>query len=78
MGLIVLNTLVNRTIEQHLQNLEENLEGGPMVNTNQTQRERSLRKREVALSRINIFIVYIIVTCHTIRRSQMPGKSDKG
>ena len=32
-----------------------------------TNWQRSLRKREVALSRINIYIVYIIVTCHTIR-----------
>ena len=29
--------------------------------------QRSLRKREVALSRINIYIVFIIVTCHSIR-----------
>ena len=29
--------------------------------------QRTLRKREVTLSRINIYIVYIIVSCHTIR-----------
>ena len=32
-----------------------------------TTLQRTLRKREVTLSRINIYIVYIIVSCHTIR-----------
>ena len=43
-----------------------------------TNWQRSLRKREVALSRINIYIVYIIVTCHTIRWQFDVNNGDDG
>ena len=79
-----------RTIEQHLENLDQirphpnhsTSVRGSMARANVLQREviteifflfqcyfvqRTLRKREVTLSRINIYIVYIIVSCHTIR-----------
>ena len=82
-----------RTIEQHLENLDQirsqpthNISvRGSMARANILQREvnfckkhfcasshilcsqRTLRKREVTLSRINIYIVYIIVSCHTVR-----------
>ena len=86
-------SLIPRTIEQHLENLDQirsqpnhNISvRGSMAQTNILQREvtffkkhfcasshilcsqRILRKREVTLSRINIYIVYIIVSCHTVR-----------
>jgi len=74
-ALVLLNTFITRTIEQHLENLDQirmrpthdSSVRGSMARTNILQRERTLRKREVTLSRINIYIVYIIVSCHTIR-----------
>ena len=87
-------SLMPRTIEQHLENLDQirsqpnhNISvRGSMARANILQREvtsckknifcassnilysqRTLRKREVTLSRINIYIVYIIVSCHTVR-----------
>ena len=85
-----LDHLKLRTIEQHLENLDQirphpnhsTSVRGSMARANVLQREvitenfflfqcdfvqRTLRKREVTLSRINIYIVYIIVSCHTIR-----------
>ena len=31
------------------------------------RKERSLRKREVVLSRISVYIVVLMVSCHTVR-----------
>ena len=45
-----------------------NLEENPVVgNGNRLKHEKTIRKREVLLSRISVYIVIIIVSCHTIR-----------
>ena len=45
-----------------------NLEENPVVGYgNRLKHEKTIRKREVLLSRISVYIVIIIVSCHTIR-----------
>ena len=45
-----------------------NLEENPRVGYgNSLKHEKTIRKREVLLSRISVYIVIIIVSCHTIR-----------
>ena len=45
-----------------------NLEENPGVGYgNRLKHEKTIRKREVLLSRISVYIVIIIVSCHTIR-----------
>ena len=45
-----------------------NLEENPGVGCgNRLKHEKTMRKREVLLSRISLYIVIIIVSCHTVR-----------
>jgi len=67
--LIVLNIIILRKIKQHMQNLEEScqVELSARPSVTRLRQEKLIRKREVVISRVSVYIVVIIVSCHTIR-----------
>jgi len=67
-SLIVLNIIIFRKIEEHLKNLGSNRELTlSEYSSKRLKHEKTLRKREVLLSRISVYIVGMMVSCHTIR-----------
>ena len=58
-----------RKIEQHMNNLE--VMSSAITNESQhkttLRREKNVRKREVLLARISVYIVVLMVSCHMVR-----------
>jgi len=71
-GILVLNTIVYRKLNEHARNLnsvsdEVEVEQQTSRFSQRLKQERFLREREVTISIVNIYIGVLVIICHSVR-----------